>query len=121
MARRVFHADAKLSPKRWKAVHLLKLLVGEIVDTAVDAETSRDVVTCCQIDQRIARVDDLPRKVVIEALAREISGDVPVHSPIIRIEREISGIDRPAQQTAARKVIRVEVGRIGGRRESPRG
>ena len=35
MARRIFHADAKLAPERRKAVDLLILLVGEIVDAPV--------------------------------------------------------------------------------------
>src|ERR1700690_2327831 len=45
MARRVFHADAKLTPERGVAVHLLILLVRKIRDAAVKAEAARDVVT----------------------------------------------------------------------------
>src|ERR1700730_16707153 len=74
LARRVFHADAKLAPESGKAVHLLILLVGEIVDATVDAEAARNNISCREIDEPVARVDDLPREVVVEPLAGKISG-----------------------------------------------
>src|ERR1700682_76246 len=73
MARRIFHADAKLAPQRRKAVHFLILLVGEIIDAGIDAEAARDIISRREIDERVARVDYLPRKIVVEALTGEIS------------------------------------------------
>src|ERR1700691_6200662 len=68
MARGVFHADAKLAPERGKTVHLLILLVGEIGDAAKDADAVRDVVTRGEVDQSVARIDDLPGIVVVKPL-----------------------------------------------------
>src|SRR5580700_5446838 len=109
MARRVFHADAKLAPERRKAVRFLILFVGEIVDAAVDAEAASNVITCSEIEQRVAGVHDLSGKIVVVPLPRGISGKIPVHPPIVCVESEISGIHGPAQQAAAHKVIRVFV------------
>src|SRR5580692_2056210 len=119
MARRVFHADAKLAPKRRKAVHLRVLLVDEVVDAAVDAESARHVESCREIEQRVARIDDLAEKTVVIALAREISGEIPVHPQKACVERDGSGIHRPAEQAAARNVVRIEVERVARRGERP--
>src|ERR1700688_601849 len=70
MARGVFHADAKLAPEGGIAIHLGILLVGEIGDAAIDAESARNVVSRREIDQRVAWIDDLPGKIVVKALAR---------------------------------------------------
>src|SRR5579862_3644903 len=121
MARGVFHTDAKFAAERGIAVHLLILLVGEIGDSGVEAEAARDVVTRREIDQRVARVDDLPGKVVVGALAREISGEIPVHPPVACIQREIAGIDRPAEQPAADQIVGIDIKRVCSRRERPRG
>src|SRR5579872_1013107 len=104
MARGVLHADAELAAQRRKTVHLLVLFVGQVGDAAVNAEAARNVVRRREIDQRVARVRDLAREIVVITLASEISGEVPVHAPVICVEHQISGIDRPAQQAAARKV-----------------
>src|SRR5579863_509385 len=71
MARRVFHADAKLAPQRGKAVHLRILFVGEIIDPAVDAESAREVIRRRKIEQRVAWIGNLRGIVVVVALPRE--------------------------------------------------
>src|ERR1700722_7810528 len=73
MARRVFHANAKLAAKRGKPVRLFILFIGKIVDSAINTEAPRDIVGHRQIDERVARIDDLRGVVVVVALAGEIA------------------------------------------------
>src|SRR6202521_2127959 len=107
MARCVFHANAKLAPERRISVHFRISLVREIVDAPVDAEAVRDVVRRREIEQRVARVGDLRAgsEIAVEPLAREVSGEVPVHPPEGRIQHDVSGIHRPPDQAATKNVV----------------
>src|SRR5579871_222681 len=115
MARCVLHTDAKLAPERRKPIHFRVLLVGEIVDAAVDAKSMRNVISRRKIQNRVTRDHNLPWKVIVQALPAEISGKIPVHAQQARIERHASGIDRASQQAAALKIVRVLIAGRGER------
>src|SRR6266853_858785 len=56
MASRVFHADAKLSPERGVAQHVLVFLVGKIGDAPVKTDAVSQIVGTAEVKSRIARV-----------------------------------------------------------------
>src|SRR5665213_912201 len=114
MARRVFHTDAKFTPQCRKSVGLFVLFVGEVVDAPVEAESVPDIVGGCEIDEGIAGINNLSGIVVIEALTGKITGNIPVHPPIVGVERNVSGVYRPAKQAAAHQIIRINIRDIGG-------
>src|SRR5580704_12211762 len=114
MARRVFHANAKLAAERGIAECVLILFVGEIHNAPEKTDAVSQLVRTRKIKTRVARIagQSQPQEITIAAAAREIPGEIPVHAPECRVQLEISGMDRASNQAAAYNVIRIEI--VGG-------
>src|SRR5580658_6218439 len=87
MARRIFHADAKLASERGIAQYVLILFVGEVDDAPVETDAMSQIVRAGEVKARIAWVIGQPQsqEIAIPPGTGEIPGEIPVHPPECRV------------------------------------